>query len=164
MQDSESGEQRTLEARELFVFIGATPFTDWLVGTLALDSGDYVLTGSDAARSANGQFDELGRAPLMLETTEPGVLAVGDVRSGSSKRVASAVGEGSMAVRLINLDPPLGQQLLHVTVGQPVAQVPTHRQHDDLTREAKPREAGHRRRYSTMATTHQLSLPEHVIG
>ena len=102
VQDNESGQRRTLEAREMFVFIGATPCTDWLAGTLALDSGGYVLTGADAARTANGQFDELGRAPLLLETTEPGVFAVGDVRSGSIKRVASAVGEGSMAVRLVH--------------------------------------------------------------
>ena len=102
VQDNESGQRHTLEARELFVFIGATPCTDWLAGTLALDSGGYVLTGADAARAANGQFDELGRAPLLLETTEPGVFAVGDVRSGSIKRVASAVGEGSMAVRLVH--------------------------------------------------------------
>jgi thioredoxin reductase (NADPH) len=101
VQDNESGEQRTLEAKELFVFIGAAPCTDWLVGTLALDSGGYVLTGA-AAAATNGQFDELGRAPLMLETNAPGVFAVGDVRSGSIKRVASAVGEGSMAVRLVH--------------------------------------------------------------
>lgn len=102
VQDNESGNQRTLEARELFVFIGAAPCTDWLVGTLALDSGGYLLTGTDAARVANRDFDELGRAPLMLETSAPGVFAVGDVRSGSIKRVASAVGEGSMAVRLVH--------------------------------------------------------------
>jgi thioredoxin reductase (NADPH) len=102
VQDNESGEQRTLEARELFVFIGADPCTGWLVGTLALDSGGYVLTGAHAATVANGQFDKLGRAPLMLETNAPGVFAVGDVRSGSIKRVASAVGEGSMAIRLVH--------------------------------------------------------------
>jgi thioredoxin reductase (NADPH) len=102
VQDNKSGVHRTLEASELFVFIGAAPCTDWLVGTLALDSGGYVLTGADAARVANGQCDELGRAPLMLETSAPGVFAVGDVRSGSIKRVASAVGEGSMAVRLVH--------------------------------------------------------------
>jgi thioredoxin reductase (NADPH) len=102
VQDNESGEQRTLEARELFVFIGATPCTGWLVGTLALDSGGYVLPGADAAAEANGQFDRLGRPPMMLETTEPGAFAVGDVRSGSIKRVVSAVGEGSMAVRLVH--------------------------------------------------------------
>ncbi|MBV9030682.1 MAG: hypothetical protein JO364_10345 [Pseudonocardiales bacterium] len=61
-----------------------------------------MLTGTDAARMANGQFGELGRAPLMLETTQPGVFAVGDVRSGSIKRLASAVGEGSMAIPLVH--------------------------------------------------------------
>jgi thioredoxin reductase (NADPH) len=99
VQDNESGEHRTLEASELFVFIGAAPCTDWLVGTLALDSGGYVLTGADVARVDNGQLDELGRAPLMLETSVPGVFAVGDVRSGSIKRVASAAGEGAVAGR-----------------------------------------------------------------
>ena len=63
------------------------------------DSGGYVLTGADVARVDNGQLDELGRALLMLETSAPGVFAVGDVRSRSIKRVASAVGEGSVAGR-----------------------------------------------------------------
>jgi thioredoxin reductase (NADPH) len=102
VQDNESGEQRALEAKELFVFIGAVPCTDWLVGTLALDSGGYVLTGAEAAKAANAPFGELGRTPLILETTAPGIFAVGDVRSGSIKRVASAVGEGAMAVRLVH--------------------------------------------------------------
>ncbi|HEY2765857.1 MAG TPA: hypothetical protein VGJ13_17895 [Pseudonocardiaceae bacterium] len=83
-----------VDAKELFVFIGATPCTDWLAGTLALDSGGYVLIGADAARVADGRFDELGRAPLMLETTEPGVFAVGDVRSCSIKRRFSRGGGG----------------------------------------------------------------------
>jgi thioredoxin reductase (NADPH) len=62
-----------------------------------------VLTGADAARAlGNGSFDQLGRAPLLLETSAPRVFAVGDVRSGSIKRVASAVGEGSMAIRLVH--------------------------------------------------------------
>ncbi|MGH3775292.1 MAG: FAD-dependent oxidoreductase [Pseudonocardiaceae bacterium] len=102
VQDNESGEQRTVAAKELFVFIGAAPCTDWLVGTLALDSGGYVLTGTEAAKAANASFGELGRTPLILETTAPGIFAVGDVRSGSVKRVASAVGEGSMAIRLVH--------------------------------------------------------------
>lgn len=59
----------------------------WLVGTLALDSGGYVLTGSDAARAANGQFDELGRTPLMLETTEPGVSRNDQVQAANPSRV-----------------------------------------------------------------------------
>jgi hypothetical protein len=66
--------------------------------------------------------------------------------------------------RVINLDTAFSQQLLHVPIGQAVAQVPPHRHHDHLRRETEPREARPRRRYSTMATTHQLSLPEHVIG
>lgn len=102
VRDNETGEQRTLDAAELFVFIGAAPCTDWLADTVALDSGGYVLTGPDVARTAGGSFAELGRAPLMLETSAPGVFAVGDVRSGSIKRVASAVGEGAMAVRLVH--------------------------------------------------------------
>lgn len=83
--------------------MAATVPTDWVAGTLALDSGGYVLTGADAARAlGNGGFDQLGRPPLLLETSAPGVFAVGDVRSGSIKRVASAVGEGSMAIRLVH--------------------------------------------------------------
>jgi thioredoxin reductase (NADPH) len=92
-----SGERRRLDARELFVFIGAAPCTGWLGDAVALDERGYVLTGPDAARAA--ATDE---PPLLLETSLPGVLAVGDVRSGSIKRVASAVGEGAMAVRLVH--------------------------------------------------------------
>lgn len=106
VQDNETGAQRTLPAKELFVFIGATPCTDWVADAVALDSGGYVLTGADAADaadgSADGSFAALGRAPLLLETSAPGVFAAGDVRSGSVKRVASAVGEGAMAVRLVH--------------------------------------------------------------
>jgi thioredoxin reductase (NADPH) len=103
VKDTDSGECRTLQARELFVFIGASPCTDWVTDTLALDSGGYVLTGADAARAVgNGSFEALGRAPLLLETSTPGIFAAGDVRSGSIKRVASAVGEGSMAIRLVH--------------------------------------------------------------
>jgi thioredoxin reductase (NADPH) len=75
----------------LFVFIGAVPCTGWLAGSLALDENGFVRTGPDA-----------GGGATMLETDRPGVLAVGDVRSGSIKRVASAVGEGAMAVRVIH--------------------------------------------------------------
>ncbi|MGH4027202.1 MAG: FAD-dependent oxidoreductase [Pseudonocardiaceae bacterium] len=102
VQDNETGVLRTLEAKELFVFIGADPCTEWVADAVALDSGGYVLTGADAARVANGDVEDLMHTPLMLETTAPGVFAAGDVRSGSVKRVASAVGEGAMAVRLIH--------------------------------------------------------------
>jgi thioredoxin reductase (NADPH) len=98
IEHSPSGERRRLDVRELFVFIGASPCTGWLGDAVALDERGYVLTGPDAARADGREGDP----PLLLETSLPGVLAVGDVRSGSTKRVASAVGEGSMAVRLIH--------------------------------------------------------------
>jgi thioredoxin reductase (NADPH) len=96
---TDGAEQRTLPARELMVFIGASPCSGWLAGTLALDPGGYVLTGA-AAGASRAAADDGPRA--LLETTLPGVFAAGDVRSGSVGRVASAVGEGAMAVRLVH--------------------------------------------------------------
>ena len=85
-----------LAARSLFVFIGAAPSTHWLDRQLALDEDGFLLTGLGIPES---QVD--GRIPLFLETSRPGIFAVGDARSGSIKRVATAVGEGAMAVRLV---------------------------------------------------------------
>jgi thioredoxin reductase (NADPH) len=93
-EDNRTGETTTIPARALFVFIGAEPHTRWLGDRLALDPRGFILTGSDVRTD--------GVAPLPLETTLPGVFAAGDVRCGSIKRVASAVGEGSMAVRLVH--------------------------------------------------------------
>jgi thioredoxin reductase (NADPH) len=90
------GSRRTLDVCALFVFIGAEPHTSWLSGHIALDRRGFVLTGTDVP--TNG--DSTVRLPL--ETSRGGVFAVGDVRSGSVKRVASAVGEGSMAVHLVH--------------------------------------------------------------
>ncbi|HEX7300825.1 MAG TPA: FAD-dependent oxidoreductase [Solirubrobacteraceae bacterium] len=101
-EDNRTGERRTLPARALFVFIGAEPHTQWLRDQVALDEHGFVLTGFEAARAAAERGEERERPPLLLETSVPGVLAVGDVRRGSIKRVASAVGEGSMAVRLVH--------------------------------------------------------------
>jgi thioredoxin reductase (NADPH) len=101
VENTRTGERSRLAAKALFVFIGAEPFTGWLQGHIALDGDGFVLTGPDVP----GEIDESGyqqRRPLLLETSRPGVMAVGDVRSGSIKRVASAVGEGSMAVRLVH--------------------------------------------------------------
>jgi thioredoxin reductase (NADPH) len=92
-----SGEE-TLEADACFVFIGASPRTDWLEGVLARDERGFILAGRDA--QADGW--PLQREPYVLETTVPGVFVAGDVRARSIKRVASAVGEGSMAVSLIH--------------------------------------------------------------
>ena len=104
VEDNRTGERRELDTRGLFVFIGAEPHTGWLANQVALDSRGFVLTGLDAA---GGMADGPIRSTVehiqeLLETSRPGVLAVGDVRSGSIKRIASAVGEGSMAVRLVH--------------------------------------------------------------
>ncbi|HEV7461004.1 MAG TPA: FAD-dependent oxidoreductase [Solirubrobacteraceae bacterium] len=102
VENNQTGERRTIAARALFVFIGAEPYTAWIGDHVALDERGFVLTGQDAARAAsNGEWEQLGRPPLLLETSCPGIFAVGDVRATSIKRVASAVGEGSMAVRLV---------------------------------------------------------------
>jgi thioredoxin reductase (NADPH) len=94
-----SREQRSaLLVRGLFVFIGAQPSTGWLAGQLAEDSHGFLLTGTNIPQA---QLDDTGRMPLFLETSRPGVFAVGDVRSGSVKRAASAIGDGAMAVRLV---------------------------------------------------------------
>jgi thioredoxin reductase (NADPH) len=103
VHDNVTGDTRELTARALFVFIGARPHTEWLKEMVALDARGFVLTGPDARAAADeDRWGSLGRGPLMLETTLPGVFAAGDVRSGSVKRVASAVGEGAMAVRLVH--------------------------------------------------------------
>jgi len=82
----------------LFVFIGATPSPDWLQGQLAVDEDGFVLTGADIPVA---QLESVVHVPRLLETSRPGIFCVGDVRSRSVKRVATAIGEGSMAVRLV---------------------------------------------------------------
>jgi thioredoxin reductase (NADPH) len=96
----DTGRQRTsaLAVRGLFVFIGARPSTQWLAGQLAEDTRGFLLTGSNIPQA---HLDDRDQVPLFLETSRPGIFAVGDVRSGSVKRAATAIGEGSMAVRLI---------------------------------------------------------------
>ncbi len=86
----------------LFSFIGADPSSQWLSGCAALDDRGFVLTDRALTEEQLGdRYDALGRAPLPFETSHPGLFAVGDVRSGSTKRVAAAVGEGSAAVRSV---------------------------------------------------------------
>jgi thioredoxin reductase (NADPH) len=83
----------------MFVFIGAAPLTDWLDGVLARDEHGFVLSGPDLKDHCAWPLD---RPPHHLETSLPGVFVAGDVRSDSAKRVAAAVGEGSMAVMLVH--------------------------------------------------------------
>ena len=112
VEDHRSGERRALEARALFVFIGAEANTGWLEGTVDLDERGFVPTGSMLDPSSLDPRDWQSRQPFLLESSLPGVFAAGDVRSGSVKRVASAVGEGSMAVRFVH------QYLAEVSGGQ----------------------------------------------
>ncbi|MGQ4365194.1 FAD-dependent oxidoreductase [Streptomyces sp. SAS_272] len=101
--DHRTGEHHHLEVRALFVFTGADPHTDWLSGALALDARGFVLTGAEAqACSVPELWQSQGRDCLTLETSLPGVFAAGDLRSGSVKRVASAVGEGAMSIHFVH--------------------------------------------------------------
>jgi thioredoxin reductase (NADPH) len=98
LRDRGSGEVVTHSTCGLFVFIGAKPCTEWLGGQLATDEDGFLLTGADVPSTA---LDRPDHEPLLLETSRPGVFCVGDARSRSIKRVATAIGEGSMAVRLV---------------------------------------------------------------
>jgi thioredoxin reductase (NADPH) len=99
VRDSTTGETRTLESGGLFLFIGADAETAWLPPEIALDERGYVLTGRDVAFVEEWQPD---RDRYLLETSVPGIFACGDVRSGPVKRVASAVGEGSLAIAFVH--------------------------------------------------------------
>ena len=94
-----TGEKKTLTTAALFSFIGANPRTDWLPSEIEKDEKHFVRTGIELGDSRQWT---LKRQPFLLETSRPGVFAAGDVRSGSVKRVASAVGEGSMAVQFVH--------------------------------------------------------------
>jgi thioredoxin reductase (NADPH) len=96
-----TGEATVLPIHHVFVMAGASPRTDWLRGCLALDDKGFILTGRDIALAGNASW-KLARPPQMLETSLPGVFAIGDVRAGSVKRVASAVGEGAISVSLVH--------------------------------------------------------------
>jgi thioredoxin reductase (NADPH) len=98
--NKETGEKTTRNIRHIFIMTGASPRTEWLRGCLELDDKGFVLTGRDLD-GRNGAW-RLSRPPQMLETSLPGVFAVGDVRSGNVKRVASAVGEGAISVHLVH--------------------------------------------------------------
>jgi thioredoxin reductase (NADPH) len=95
----ETGQTSMIETPAVFSFIGAVPRTGWLPPEIERDADGFIETGPAVAQSPHWK---LARQPFLLETSSPGVFAAGDVRSGSSKRVASAVGEGAMAVQLVH--------------------------------------------------------------
>src|SRR5687767_10649510 len=102
-RNNRTGDIETHDIRHVFVMAGAVPNTRWLDGCLALDAKGFIKTGPDLSPDelAAAQWP-LARAPHLLETSLPGVFAVGDVRGGNVKRVASAVGEGSIAISFVH--------------------------------------------------------------
>ncbi len=103
LRDNKTGETRVVESSRLFIFIGAAPRTQWLPEAIQRDSNGFILTGSDLlVDGKNPKGWELARPPFLLETSVPGIFAAGDVRHHSVKRVASAVGEGSIAIQFVH--------------------------------------------------------------
>lgn len=115
LRDKATRTESTVEAHALFCLIGAQPNTDWLPPEIERDAQGFVVTGPDASRGGSWT---LHRAPFLLETSMPGVFAAGDVRQGAVKRVASAVGEGSIAIQLLH-------QLFAVEQRRPLGLSPT---------------------------------------
>lgn len=102
LEDTHDDMQHTIDAAALFIFIGAIPRTEWLQETLATDSQGYVLSGADLMQTDQLDNWPLERRPYLTETNVPGIFAAGDARYGSVKRVASAVGEGSITVQFVH--------------------------------------------------------------
>ena len=101
LREASAGTVRNVKADALFIFIGAVPHTKWLETSLAVDSYGFLLTGPNVP--TEGRFAwRLDRPPALLETSMPGVFAVGDIRHVSSERVSAAVGEGATAAMLVN--------------------------------------------------------------
>ena len=103
LRDTANGSVETVDAQLLFMFIGAAPLTDWLEGVVARDRLGFVVAGPDLSVAGERPSGwELDRMPYHLETSVPGVFVAGDARAESAKRVASAVGEGALAVMLVH--------------------------------------------------------------
>ncbi|MBT1695273.1 FAD-dependent oxidoreductase [Fulvivirgaceae bacterium PWU4] len=103
IQDINSGTQRQVKASALFIFIGARPVTDWIKSGVIKDEKCFIETGRDLVKYEEFKKNwKLHREPFLLETSSPGIFAAGDVRSGAMNRVASAVGEGAMAIKFVH--------------------------------------------------------------
>jgi thioredoxin reductase (NADPH) len=103
IRNSLSGEREIVPTQSLFIFIGAAPHTDWLDGVVERDERGFILSGPDLSRHGERPKGwRLDRDPYLLETNVPGIFVAGDVRHGSIKRCASAVGEGSIAVQFVH--------------------------------------------------------------
>ncbi|MGH6914687.1 MAG: NAD(P)/FAD-dependent oxidoreductase, partial [Geminicoccales bacterium] len=102
LRDNRTGAEEIRPAHGLFVFIGAEPRTDWLGDAVLRDARGYIVTGRDVQGSGRRGLWQLQRDPFITETSVPGVFAAGDVRQGSVKRVAAAVGEGSITVSFVH--------------------------------------------------------------
>jgi thioredoxin reductase (NADPH) len=102
LADTTSGQRRSVPADALFVLIGAQPRTQWLGEAIARDQQGFIITGPDLPAGTGGRHWHPARRPLPLETSLPGVFAAGDVRRGSVKRVASAVGEGAATIPMVH--------------------------------------------------------------
>jgi thioredoxin reductase (NADPH) len=103
LRDESTGTEETVPASGLFIFIGAVPSTQWLRGAVKMDKYGFVLAGPAIMENGKRPADwPLDRDPFLLEASVPGIFVVGDVRANSVKRVASAVGEGSIAVQFVH--------------------------------------------------------------
>ena len=103
LENTTTGEKRTIETTALFIFIGARPVTDWIKLNIFRDSKGFIETGRDLLKFEYfKKIWKLERDPYLLETCIPGVFCAGDVRAGAMNRVASAVGEGAMAIKLVH--------------------------------------------------------------
>ena len=103
IRNNKTGEVSMEDAAALYIFIGAKPFTDWLDDEIITNDKGFIETGRDLQHYDNfKKIWKLERDPYLLETSLPGIFAAGDVRSGAMNRVASAVGEGSMAISFVH--------------------------------------------------------------
>ena len=102
LHDLNTGARSDISAGAIFCFIGADAATSWLTDIVTRDSAGFILTDVDVDVDVDPRWKAIGRAPLPYETSQPGLFCVGDSRSGSIKRVASAVGEGSGAIRSVH--------------------------------------------------------------